>query len=182
MIDLNDDNFKSTLKETSKDASDKDNIIYMTESDLEVISFDTIKTKYANSLNLSEEVAYSIDALLVKDENIDNGIFFVEFKNGKIDGKMKKNIANKVRDSLLIYNDIQRVPISYMREHAVFILVYNGLKNMEGHHRNYIAQSVMRSANEELIRFDLERFRHLYFREVHTYTENQFERFLEDNF
>lgn len=182
MIDINDDSFKSTLKEASKDNSDKDNIVFMTESDLEVISFDAIKTKYANALNLSEDVAHSVDALLVKEQNLDNDIFFIEFKNGKVDGKIKRNIANKVRDSLLIYNDIQTVSISDLRKHAVLILVYNESKNIEGHHRDYIAQSVMSFAKEELIRFDLERFKHLYFREVHTYTENQFEEFLKETF
>ena len=45
----------STLKECSKDHSDPDCIKFMTESQLEAINFDTVKTKYANDLVLSED-------------------------------------------------------------------------------------------------------------------------------
>ena len=40
----------STLKECSKDHSDPGCIKFMTESQLEAINFDTVKTKYANDL------------------------------------------------------------------------------------------------------------------------------------
>ena len=39
---------KTTLKETSKDDSDKMNVQYLTESNLSVVDFDRVKTCYAN--------------------------------------------------------------------------------------------------------------------------------------
>ena len=76
MIDLNDDAFKTTLKETSKDDSDKNNVVYMTNSSLIVTNFDLVKTKYTNSLKLSEENAASVDAFVPKGDNV----YFIEFK------------------------------------------------------------------------------------------------------
>lgn len=184
MINLNDESYRSTLKETSKDASDGANIEYMTESGREVINFDTVKTAYINSLGLSLEAACSVDALLFKEQNSADGsgvskdIFFIEFKNGKIEPQVKRNIANKVRDSLLIYNDIEKLSIEDMRKQAVFILVYNAAKNRDNS-RSTIAQAVMGRANQELIRFNLDRFKGLYFKDVRTYTESRFQSFLE---
>lgn len=52
MIDFKDyDLFISnitTLHETSKDASDKDNIQYMTDSNVKVVDFDKVKECYHN--------------------------------------------------------------------------------------------------------------------------------------
>ena len=98
----------STLKECSKDHSDPGCIKFMTESQLEAINFDTVKTKYANDLVLSEECAASVDALLETDENI----AFVEFKNGKVNNR---NIKDKIRDSLLLFCDLTKQTISDTR-------------------------------------------------------------------
>ena len=80
MIDLNDDAFKTTFKETSKDDSDINNIVYMTNSDLTVTNFDLVKTTYISSLNLSKINVASVDALVQKDDIV----YFIEFKNGVI--------------------------------------------------------------------------------------------------
>ena len=108
----------STLKECSKDHSDPGCIKFMTESQLEAINFDTVKTKYANDLVLSEECAASVDALLETDENI----AFVEFKNGKVNNR---NIKDKIRDSLLLFCDLTKQTISDTRKNLDFIVVYN---------------------------------------------------------
>ena len=176
MIDLSNPDFKSTLKFTSMDNSEKDNIQYMTESELSVINFDSVKTAYANSLGLSEEVACSVDALMKKDGKL----FFIEFKNTKIKGEAKRNVMNKVRDSILIYNDIEKSSISDTRSNAIFVLVYSEEKNSDGHGTNSIAHKVMSLAKEKEVRFGMERFKRLYFKEVYTYTEKEFEEFLED--
>lgn len=57
------DNLDS-LKETSKDSSDPGGLQYMTNLDMKVVNFDSVKTKYANINYLSEEVAKSIDAII----------------------------------------------------------------------------------------------------------------------
>lgn len=45
-----------------------------------------------------------------------------------------------------------------------------------------IGKHVSQKAGEELIRFDLERFKSLYFRDVHTYTEKEFETYIKKRF
>ena len=59
MIDLNSyeifSESRQSLKETSKDDSNSQDIQYMTSSEMEVINFDLVKRKYANTLDLSEE-------------------------------------------------------------------------------------------------------------------------------
>lgn len=62
----------------------------------------------------------------------------------------------------------------------MLILVYNGEKNKNK--SSSVVNSVMGLANEELILFDLEKFKHMYFKEVHTYTESQFKLFLDNIF
>ena len=157
--------YKSTLKECSKDNSDPKNVKFMTESQLEVINFDGIKTKYTNDLALSEICAASVDALLQMDEDL----AFVEFKNGKVD---KRNVKDKARDSLLMLCDLMKRTISYTREQAV----------LDSPSRTAIGKYFLSKGNEELIRFDLERYEHLYFREVHTYTKAEFDKYIEEKF
>lgn len=69
-----------SFKEASMDDSDKNNIQYMTESAMDVVSFDAVKTQYTNALGLSEENAKSVDALMTTPDCL----VLVEFKNGKM--------------------------------------------------------------------------------------------------
>lgn len=174
---------KSTLKECSEDNSDGSTIKFMTESQIEAVNFDKFKTKYTNDLRLSEECAASADALL----QTDTGLAFVEFKNGKVNNR---NVKDKIRDSLLLFCDFTQKTISYTREHVDFIVVYNEEKNplpnqykkqttADAPSRTEISRYFLGKGNQELILFDLERYQHLYFREVHTYTKEQFGNYIE---
>lgn len=87
---------RESLRETSKDTSDPNDIQYMTSSETEVVNFDLVKRHYANGFGLSEEVVTSVDAIVP----FENGILFVEFKNGKVNNR---DIKDKARDSLLIF-------------------------------------------------------------------------------
>lgn len=173
---------KITLKEASKDDSDISNIQHMTDCELEAIDFDLVKRKYANSLKLSDEVAASVDALL----QIGEHIVFVEFKNGKVNNR---NIKDKARDSLLIFCDVAGKTISYMRERVDLIVVYNLEKNplpnqiekgrfQESPSRIVIGNYFAEKAQKEYILFDLQRYERLYFREVHTYSKEEFREYL----
>lgn len=169
---------KSTLKELSKDTSG-DEVIYMTESSLEAISFDHVKTEYTNRLELSEETARSVDALAF----IGSSNVFIEFKNGDMRNE-KQKVKTKIRDSLLILSDIIKCDISFTRENLSFILVYNKDKNSRSHgpnSRQAISEHIMNQANIEEIRFGLDIFPTLYFKEVHTYNEEEFEAYLSRN-
>ena len=108
----------ATLKEISKDDSDCNNIKYMTESAETAVSFDKVKRIYVNALKLSEDNAASVDAVM----QFPAGVFFIEFKNGKVN---KQNVKDKMHDSLLLFCDIIGKNISYTRENISFILVYN---------------------------------------------------------
>lgn len=174
----------SNLKEISKDDSDKENIHYMTESLKEAVDFDAVKTNYANVLKLSEECASSVDGLFEATECL----VFIEFKNGKMKGE-KQKVKEKVRDSLLIFCDITGKHIADTREWSEFILVYNIDKNpmpnqvkkeavQESYSRVEIAKHFSNKAKKEFIRFDLEKFKTLYFKEVHTYSEDEFQDYL----
>ena len=174
---------KSTLKECSEDNSDGSTIKFMTESQIEAVNFDKFKTKYTNDLRLSEECAASADALL----QTDTGLAFVEFKNGKVNNR---NVKDKIRDSLLLFCDFTQKTISYTREYVDFIVVYNEEKNplpnqykkqmtADAPSRTEISRYFLGKGNQELILFDLERYQHLYFRKVHTYTKEQFGNYIE---
>ncbi len=176
------DNIES-LKETSKDDSDTNNIQYMTTSEIAVVNFDLVKRSYVNGFGLSEEVATSVDAIVpMKD-----GILFVEFKNGKVNNR---NIKDKARDSLLIFLEIIGKNITFSRSNIDFVVVYNIEKNplpnqitkgklQETPSRIVIADFFMKKAKKELILFDLERYEKLYFRNIHTYSKEEFEEYLE---
>ena len=54
----------------------------------------------------------------------------------------------------------------------------NKEKTQDSVSRNKIGDYIAGKANKELILFDLERYMGLYFREVHTYTQEQFADYL----
>lgn len=186
MIDLNSyeifSESRQSLKETSKDDSNSQDIQYMTSSEMEVINFDLVKRKYANTLDLSEESATSVDVILPFRDRI----IFLEFKNGIVNNR---NIKDKARDSLLIFLGIIKKSIEYSRRYIDFVVVYNAEKNpvssqeknrrlQETPSRVSIATCLMNKAGEEFIRFDLERYKTLYYRNIHTYTKENFDRYL----
>lgn len=172
-----------SLKELSKDTSEIPNQ-YMTLREDKAVNFDLVKRIYTNALGLSEETAASCDCILAHS----GAVAMIEFKNGRVkNGEVK----TKVRDSLLIYSGITGEGIAETREGMEFILVYNEEKNpdrglthrqaSDSPSRVSIAGHVARKAKREHIRFDLERFRALYFHEVHTYTPEEFESYLVRN-
>lgn len=163
----------STLKNTSKDDSKKSDINYMTSSELQVINFDDVKTEYTAKHKFSNECACSIDALAWK-----NGkLYIIEFKNGKMKDEIAK-VKKKIYDTLLLFCDITQKDITYTRNNMEFILVYNGEKNPileKEKPKKYIASRLLEKAQEELIRFQLDKFTPLFLNKVHTYTKEEFQ-------
>lgn len=170
----------TTFKETSYDKDGKEPR-YMTNSEIQVINFDKVKNWYIKDMFLSSTPC-SNDALYI---GKDNKIFFVEFKNGALEKnkKMIFNVYNKIYDSLLIFNDIVHQNISFCRENLYFILVYNESKNsyeecetkQEDSPKAMISKLIHNKAKKKFVRFGLDKFEKIYFKEVFTYTESEFE-------
>ena len=180
----------SNLKSISYDSSRNE---YMTNSSCEVYNFDAVKTQYANSLGLTEEVASSCDGLFWSD----NWRGLIEFKNGK---DIKANeIKFKILNSLLILCDINNINVSDTRSEMEFILVYNSIRKqiteaeinqykkdkkdiiVESESKDYICKYISKKANTEYRRFGLSTYVGLYFKDVHTYDIEEFESWLEQS-
>lgn len=166
----------STLKEMSKDDS-QEVTEYMTESEIKAINFDKVKRMYVNLLGISEECAKSVDTFAV----FGDSYVLIEFKNGDMKNE-KSKVKTKILHSLLILCDILKCDITATRNEFDFILVYNEQKNRDHNHTrssaSEISSHICGLAKEELVRFDLEKFKKLYFRNVHTYTEKEFDDYL----
>lgn len=113
---------RESLRETSKDDSDPNDIQYMTSSETEVVNFDLVKRHYVNGFGLSEDAITSVDAIVP----LEDRILFVEFKNGQVNNR---NIKDKARDSLLVFLEIIGENIAFSRSNIDFIVVYNLEKN-----------------------------------------------------
>ena len=169
-----------SLKETSK--SDPDgSVFYMTESLLDVVNFDVVKDKYIAALAVPE-APKSNDAFYASEAG---EMYFIEFKSGVISREKTFEIRLKIFDSLLILTDIAKVDISDTRQSLSYILVYNETKNPRIENekeelqvspsRTEIAKHISKKGQKEFIRFSLERFQTLYFKNVFTVTEEEFE-------
>ena len=158
-------NFESTFKETSCD-SDSGERAYMTESEIPVINFDKVKNYYIRDMGLPETPCSS-DALYMSEDNV----YFIEFKNGKMSNKEGFMVQKKIYDSLLIFNDLVEQNISFCREYVNFILVYNESKNS----KDEITNHFFKKAKQHRVRFNLKKFEKLHFKNVFTYTENEFQ-------
>lgn len=174
---------KNTIKSISYDKEHNESMI---ESLERVVDFDKVKTKYLNNLHRSEEDAKSVDGLMV----LDAKLAMVEFKNGDM-GNERNSVHHKIKDSLLIFNDIVRMNISYTRDNLDFILVYNRDKNpiskeekrniSDSKSRFQIGSILMRRAGQEFVRWGFLKYKGLYFRNVHTYDIDQFKEVLDRN-
>ena len=165
----------TTLKETSCNDQSPSKP-YMTNSSLEVINFDAVKTEYVDSLHLSE-VPKSNDALLQKK---DGSLVFVEFKGGQLDQRLLYDLRKKIYDSILILGDILGETISHTRKNLDYVLVHSD--NAFGTPPPYdiIVNAVAKKANEKHIQGGLNAFKGYCFREVATLTTDAFEEYLKN--
>lgn len=166
------------LKILSKDDNDQANITYMVDSEQPAINFDKVKDCYAKLFE-STQAPSSVDAILM----IKNGLAFVEFKNGKLNNEEKRNINFKLRDSLLMFCDIMRCTLKRTRLMVDFVLVYNQEKNPSSKTSSYqnIENYVGNLANERIARFQLAKYRGIYFRNIYTVSVADFNEYLKLN-
>lgn len=191
---------QESLRNTSYDREHND---YMTESNIKVIDFDKVKNNYvAYNISNVDPHPRSNDALYISKDGV---WFFIEFKNGNVDDKVNFEINKKIYDSLFILFDIKFVQnkikfnncISFTRENMNYILVYNkdiydknkktrlteiGLKRQEkrllqkSKSRDILKKSIMKLSGENLILFGLDHFKGYFFKNVFTYTKEEFEK------
>ena len=178
----------STLKQTSKDDNNEE---YMTESTIRVINFDSVGgDKYSKNNKLNIQLKTN-DVLFLHN---DKKYTFIEFKNGKlldktnkIDIKKLKDIELKILNSLFVLGDIEEKSLSSLKEITDYILVYNEEKNTPNERNsiseigNYfinqgnISSEKTKTEREEIICFGLEKFKGYCFKNVHTYSKEEFE-------
>ncbi len=165
---------------------------YMTNSLLEVVAFDKIKNDYCKECKLTE-IPESNDALF---EDGKGNYVFVEFKNGFIDIQTVFKLKKKIYDSVFMFSGITALAIPEIREKLHYILVFNDKANcgnedivLQEKHKNTVSSSpsldrigktlAKWATNEEYICFGLSFFKGFCFKEVHTYTQAEFEQYLE---
>jgi hypothetical protein len=100
-------------------------------------------------------------------------LYFIEFKNGKIDDKIAHGLGRKIFDSLLILTDIIGKGISFTREDLNYILVYNKEKISS---RMRIAKSVTEKSNTAFKIKVLHKFEKIYFKKVSILNIEEFEK------
>lgn len=178
----------STLKQTSKDDNNEE---YMTESTIKVINFDSVGgDKYSKNNRLNIQLKTN-DVLFLHNNK---KYTFIEFKNGKlldktnkIDIKKLKDIELKILNSLFALGDIEEKSLSSLKEITDYVLVYNEEKNTPNERNsiseigNYfinqgnISSEKTKTEKEEIICFGLEKFKGYCFKNVHTYSKEEFE-------
>ena len=178
----------STLKQTSKDDNNEE---YMTESTIRVINFDSVGgDKYSKNNKLNIQLKTN-DVLFLHN---DKKYTFIEFKNGKlldktnkIDIKKLKDIELKILNSLFVLGDIEEKSLSSSKEITHYILVYNEENNTPNERNsiseigNYfinqgnISSEKTKTEREEIICFGLEKFKGYCFKNIHTYSKEEFE-------
>lgn len=166
------------MAETSRD---KDNNVSLIQSDISVINFDAVAREWKKDRECTNDPA-SNDVLFEDKEK--DCLVFIEFKNGKIESKERRNLHKKLYESLIVLADILEKPMGYIRNHVEYILVYNLGKNpndgnsgvSESAGINSIGQTVAGYGGKEVILFKLDQFQTKKFvKDVHTYTAAEFQ-------
>ena len=140
------------LKQLSATSHDANHIRYLTSCEKEAIDFDKVKDVYHDSSGHNGHYLTSADALAF----IKNHHVFIEFKSGTVKGQTKSNVCMKMRDSLLIYCDIEQKYFSYVRENVDFILVYDQKSNDKSI-KHYIKNAKCCTSNDCGVAYNEER-------------------------
>ena len=180
-------NYLSDLKSISIDDSVQP-AEYVTMSTKSAVNFDAVAEEYWKSRNLSE--IKSIDALI----DTNGGKWaFIEFKNGFLKSAERYGIRKKIYDSVFILSDLVSMKFSEIRDNVEFVLVYNREKNLNNSDEDFkkkeelqhpeslaaIESHFGKYAKQEIICFGLSGFKNYCFNDVHTYSKEEFENYLQ---
>lgn len=181
-------NHRKTMQVLSSDNHDSNvaNTQYMKNSPELAIEFDKVKEEYEFiRYDKAKDAFSSVDAIL----QLDRIIYFIEFKNGRINNKAEDQIHNKISDTTLIFNELMHTTLDFERKKVEFILVYNEKKNRltekeiinnisSSPYFSLLSESVNLLGNNHLIRFRMHRFIRTFFLDVYTVDESEFKNFL----
>ncbi|MDR2582813.1 MAG: hypothetical protein LBC75_04960 [Fibromonadaceae bacterium] len=163
--------FPSTFEKTSLDREKSE---YMTSCQKEVVYFDQFKVDFMKTLLITDEKGFckSCDAIYMTTSQKE--FFMIEFKNGDF---KNNDIKIKILESLLLLS--RKFPkTNFMEGNMYFILVYNEDVRKQEQPKNTDVKNVSKhlfsSAKEREIRFGLNRFKKLYFKDVFTYSKTEF--------
>ncbi|MCJ1978437.1 hypothetical protein [Pseudolactococcus paracarnosus] len=175
--------YKSTLKECSIDHEHNE---YMIHSELAVVNFDAVKDDICkdNANNITS--LKSVDALYFHKDQYT--LYLIEFKNGVIEKKGKKNniysklnileIKEKIYDSFLMLK--HKNILDFNSINLNFILVYNPEKNPESNAKS--AMHLARKSEQNFVRFGLNKFKSYLYNDIFTMTSQSFEEFVNKDF
>lgn len=180
MINLSQPNvFTPHIKTLHEISYDKNNHQYMTNSAFQTVDFDNVKDSYIlSNSSISAREMRSNDALVILNPSIPQFIF-IEFKNGDIQSKQKKEeIRSKIAESLLIFNDIITENLTFDRKSINYILVYNEAKNPKFQSQRTssltkLASAIGTTANMTYLINGFDRYR-AYFHDIKTINETEF--------
>lgn len=175
MVNLSDyDDY--TFKECSYD---KENRIYLVDSEEKCIGFDAFAKDFAKSEGFS--VSCSVDSLMLKP----NKVYFIEFKNSNCRG-LKKELTQKLYDSIILLGNVGK-DIASIRESGEYVIVFSKEKSPD-YSGNYNARNEMedllssRSKNK-IIRFVPSELRGFLVKEIKEIVNEDFESFIKiDNY
>jgi hypothetical protein len=151
--------------------------IVLTCSEL-AVDFDKFKMDIVQRLALPEP-PNSCDALYLSKRNVPFWVL-IEFKSGKIKNTKDRNLKEKICDSLLLLLSEFELSFSFLRDNCMFLFVYCPEENPQEVMGTHLAQRAgLPSSLVSNIKRRLERF---YFKEVLTYTINEFDSEFRKNF
>jgi len=101
-----------------------------------------------------------------------NKLMFVEFKNSPSKNVNKIQVQQKILHSLLVCQDIFNLNISYMRENAIYVVVYRTESiPQDNSHRDDIS---IRKNIKKTVRFNLSSLKSTYLLDVRTIGVQEF--------
>lgn len=165
-------NNKNSLKEISKDDSkihSGGEIEYLSKSSKFAIDFDRVKSCYFKEKDLLETYSASVDALF---QSQDGKLYFVEFKNGTIDGD---NITRKAKDSLFIFMDVTRTKFYEIRSDLSFLLVVNDATIDNLNYKDKKALSLARLGKADFAIYGLSKLRTFCYGKVNMMKASEFD-------
>lgn len=194
------EDFVQTLKDTSVDTDHKDeqdNNIYMTESLKEVINFDDFLQAFFKEGNTKARKTNSVDAYCI----LDGSPCLIEFKNGKVDGKINRELHGKIGHSVSVILMNENIMPSEFKNNAILIVVYNREKAFKKKPDNNLGETqylkpkeviispsldairthVGRKQEESVVLFKLDTYKGKYFSKVMTMDKSIFNKYIEEH-